>query len=73
MPLRRRERCMQGFRLRRFVACQSAVRNHFSIPARRGSANATRYHRLEAFDAWQTAASVRCLSTRHSAGPDELT
>lgn len=62
LPFRKRERCMQGFRspggLQKFVACQSAVRNRFSIPARRRSANATRYHRLEAFDAWQTAASV---------------
>lgn len=62
LPFRKRERCMQGFRspggLQRFVACQSAVRNRFLIPARRRSANATRYHRLEAFDAWQTAASV---------------
>ncbi len=62
LPFRKRERCMQGFRspggLQRFVACQSAVRNCFSIPARRRSANAARYHRLEAFDEWQTAASV---------------
>ena len=59
LPFRKRERCMQGFRspsgLQRFVTCQSAVRNRFAIPAYRRSANATRYHRLEAFEAWQKA------------------
>ena len=62
LPFRKRERCMQGFRspggLQRFVTCQSAVRNRFSKPARRRSANATRYHRMEAFDAWKEAASI---------------
>ena len=42
LPFRKRERCMQGFRspggLQRFVACHSATRNRFSIPARRRSA-----------------------------------
>ena len=62
LPFRKRERCMQGFRspggLQRFVACHTAVRNRFSVPASRRSANATRYHRIEAFDAWKGAASI---------------
>jgi len=62
LPFRKRERCIQEFRspggLQRFVTCQSAARNRFSIPARRRSANATRYHRMEAFDAWKEAASI---------------
>ncbi|MFG6574237.1 DDE-type integrase/transposase/recombinase, partial [Sulfitobacter sp. 1A13353] len=62
LPFRKRERCMQGFRspggLQRFVACHSATRNRFSIPARRRSAIETRYHRIEAFDAWKEAASI---------------
>lgn len=62
LPFRKRERCMQGFRspggLQRFVACHSATRNRFSIPARRRSAIETRYHRIEAFDAGKGAASI---------------
>lgn len=62
LPFRKRERCMQGFRsasgLQRYVACHSAVRNHFSVPARRRSANRIRYHRMEAFDMWKAAAGV---------------
>jgi len=53
---------MQGFRspggLQRFVSMQSATRNFFSVPARRRSALAIRYHRLEALDAWNYAANV---------------
>ena len=55
LPFRKRERAMQGFRspgsLQRFVSVHSAIRNCFSVPARRRSALAIRYHRLEAFDA----------------------
>ncbi|TRD17727.1 IS6 family transposase [Palleronia caenipelagi] len=62
LPFRKRERCMQGFRspggLQRYVSCHSAVRNRFSVPARRRSAVQIRYHRLEAFDAWKVAASI---------------
>lgn len=61
-PFRKRERVMQGFRspggLQRFVSMQSATRNSFSVPARRGSALNIRYHRLEAFKAWKSAAQV---------------
>ena len=62
LPFRKREKCMQGFRspggLQRFVSIHSATRNHYSIPARRRSANAVRYHRQEAFDAWKEVANV---------------
>ncbi|ASP23533.1 DDE domain protein (plasmid) [Antarctobacter heliothermus] len=62
LPFRKRERVMQGFRspggLQRFVSMQSATRNSFSVPARRRSALTIRYHRLEAFEAWETAANA---------------
>lgn len=62
LPFRKRERAMQGFRspggLQRFVSMQSVTRNHFSVPARRRSALTIRYHRLEAFEAWKSAANV---------------
>jgi len=52
LPLRRRERAMQGFRspggLQRFVTVFSAVRNHFVPPRPRRSALATHVHRLNA-------------------------
>ena len=53
---------MQGFRspggLQRFVSMQSATRNSFSVPARRRSALTIRYHWLEAFEAWKSAANA---------------
>jgi len=59
LPFRKRERTMQGYRsargLQRFVAIHSAIRNSFFVPARRRSALIIRYHRLEAFDAWNAA------------------
>ncbi len=59
---RKRERAMQGFRspggLQRFVSIHSATRNCFSVPARRRSALTIRYHRLEALEAWKSAANV---------------
>ena len=62
LSFRKRERTMQGFRspggLQRFVAVHSAVRNCFSAPSRRRSAITIRYHRLEAFDAWNAAAYI---------------
>ncbi len=62
VPLRKRERQMQGFRspggLQRFVSVFSAVRNLFVPPARRRSALATRFHRLEAFDVWRQIAGL---------------
>jgi len=62
LPFRKRERVTQGFRspggLQRFVSMQSTTRNRFSVPARRRSALTIRYHRLEAFEAWKSAANV---------------
>ncbi|MEP5383240.1 MAG: IS6 family transposase [Shimia thalassica] len=56
LPFRKRERGMQGYRspgsLQRFVSIYSAIRNCFFVPSRRRSALSVRYHRLEAFDAW---------------------
>jgi DNA polymerase III epsilon subunit-like protein len=36
----------------------SATRNFFSVPSRRRAAQTIRYHRFEAFDAWQMAACI---------------
>ena len=56
LPFRKRERTMQGYRspgnLRQVISIHSAIRNCFSVPARRHSALTIRYHRLETFDAW---------------------
>ena len=54
---------MRGHRspggLQRFVSMQSAVRKRFVPSARRcRSAQATRYHRLEAFGVWHDAAGL---------------
>jgi putative transposase len=61
-PFRKRERVMQGFRspggLQRFVSMQSATRNHFFVLARRRAALTVRYQQFEAFEAWNSAASV---------------
>ena len=38
------------------VSIRSAIRNCFSVPARRRSALTIRYHCLEALDAWNAAA-----------------
>lgn len=62
LPLRRRERAMQGFRspggLQRFVNVFSAVRNLFVPPRSRRSALATHLHRLKAMAAWKSAAGL---------------
>jgi putative transposase len=62
LPLRKRERMMQGFRsaggLQRFTSVFSAVRNLF-IPLRpQQSALTTHLHRLQAMAAWKAAAGV---------------
>jgi putative transposase len=58
VPLRKRERAMQGFRswsgLQRFVETFSAVRNHFVPPHSRRSAIATHLHRLAAMAEWKS-------------------
>jgi putative transposase len=62
LPLRRRERAIQGFRsrggLQRFVSIFSAVRNLFVPPRSRRSALATHLHRLNAIAEWKSVAGV---------------
>jgi putative transposase len=62
LPLRKRERAMQGFRspggLQRFTSVFSAVRNLFVPPRSHRSALATHLHRLQAVTAWKSAAGV---------------
>ncbi|RDI51360.1 IS6 family transposase [Microvirga subterranea] len=62
LPLRKRERMMQGFRsvggLQRFTSVFSAVRNLFVPPHSHRSALATHLHRLQAMAAWKGAAGV---------------
>jgi putative transposase len=62
LPLRKRERMMQGFRsaggLQRFTSVFSAMRNLFVSPRSHRSALATHLHRLQALAAWKAAAGV---------------
>src|SRR3712207_6750667 len=62
LPLRKRERAMQGFRsaggLQRFTSVFSAVRNCFVSPRSCRSALVTHLHRLQAMAAWKAAAGV---------------
>jgi putative transposase len=62
LPLRRRERAMQGFRtlggLQRFVSVFSALRNLFVASRCRRSALATYLHRLNTMAAWKSAACL---------------
>jgi putative transposase len=62
LPLRKRERQMQGFRsagaLQRFTSVFSAVRNLFVPPASKRLAISTHLHRLAAFARWRTAAGL---------------
>ncbi len=57
LPLRKRERTMQGFRsagsLQRFISIFSALRNLFVIPHLKRSALATRTHRIRAMAHWK--------------------
>ena len=57
VPLRKRERTMQGFRspggLQRFVSIFSALRNLFVPPPSNRSALATHLHRLQAMAEWK--------------------
>lgn len=63
LPLRKRERTMQGFRLpgslQRFISIFSALRNLFVTPRHKRSALATQIHRIRAMGHWKavTAAS----------------
>ena len=62
LPLRKRERMMQGFRsaggLQRFTSVFSAVRNLFVPPRSRQSALAAHVYRLRAMAAWRFVAGV---------------
>lgn len=62
VPLRKRERMMQGFRstggLQRFTSIFSAVRNLFVPPRSSRSALSTHLHRLKAIAAWKIAANA---------------
>jgi putative transposase len=62
LPLRKRERQMQGFRsaggLQRFTSVFSAVRNLFVPPASKRPAFSTHLHRLAAFARWRSAAGL---------------
>lgn len=57
VPLRKRERMMQGFRsvggLQRFISVFSAIRNLFVPPHQKRSALATHIHRLRAIAQWK--------------------
>jgi putative transposase len=62
VPVRKRERMMQGFRswsgLQRFVSTFSAVRNHFVPPRSQRSAISTHLHRLRAMAEWKSVTAV---------------
>ena len=57
LPLRKRERTMQGFRsaggLQRFISIFSALRNLFVTPHHKRSALATHIHRIRAIAHWK--------------------
>lgn len=57
LPLRKRERTMQGFRspgsLQRFISIFSALRNLFVTPPHKRSALATHIHRIRAMAHWK--------------------
>lgn len=59
LPLRKRERLMQGFRsaggLQHFISVFSATRNHFIPPHQKHAALATHLHRIRAMAPWKTA------------------
>jgi putative transposase len=62
LPLRKRERMVQGFPsaggLQRFTSVFSAVRNLFASPRSHQSTLATHLHRLQAMAVWNGAAGV---------------
>lgn len=62
VPLRKRERMMQGFRspggLQRFVSVFSAVHNLFVPPRSQRSAFQNRIHRIHAIAEWKAAAGA---------------
>jgi putative transposase len=62
IPLRKRQRIMQGFRspggLQRLIAVFLAVSNLFEPPRSHRSALATHLHRLNAMPHWRTVAGI---------------
>ncbi len=62
LPLRKRERTMQGFRsaggLQRFISIFSALRNLFVTPRHNRSALATHIHRIRAIAHWKAVTSA---------------
>jgi len=62
VPLRKRERMMQGFRssggLQRFISVFSVVRNLFVPPRQKRSALATHIHRTRAMAQWNAVAGA---------------
>lgn len=62
LPLRKRERTMQGFRsagsLQRFISIFSALRNLFVTPHHKRSALATHIHRVRAIAYWKAVTSA---------------
>ena len=57
LPLRKRERMMQGFRsvggLQRFTAVFSAIKNHFVPSHQKHTTLATHIHRVRAMEQWK--------------------
>ena len=62
LPLRKRERTMQGFRspgsLQRFISIFSAIRNLFVNPRHQRSALATHIHRIRTMAHWNAVTGV---------------
>ncbi|MBD8893659.1 IS6 family transposase [Labrenzia suaedae] len=60
LPVRKRERVMQGFRsaggLQRFISIFSAIKNHFVPPHQKHSALAIQLYRIRAMAQWKAAA-----------------
>ena len=63
LPLRKRERMMQGFRspggLQRFISIFSTLRNLFVPPSSKNSALAIHIHRLKAMAEWKAVTGMR--------------
>jgi putative transposase len=62
LPLRKRERVMQGFRsagaLQRFISVFSAVRNLFVPQSQKRSALCTQIHRMRAMAQWKAITGI---------------
>jgi len=70
LPLRKRERAMQGFRspseLPRFVFMQSATRNCFSVPSWHRSTSTVRYHSPGSIQGVGFRGKGRLMNDRHA-------